>query len=40
MEGVLDLDDQPCTYPRGSWGPVEADDIVGEHRWHTPRGDA
>ena len=24
---------------RGSWGPTEANDIVGEHRWHIPGGD-
>jgi glucose-6-phosphate 1-dehydrogenase len=34
VDNVLDLDDQPCTYPRGSWGPREADDLIGEHRWH------
>jgi glucose-6-phosphate 1-dehydrogenase len=40
VEPILDLGDRPCTYPRGSWGPVEADDIVGEHRWHTPAATA
>jgi glucose-6-phosphate 1-dehydrogenase len=39
VEPVLDLDDQPCIYPPGSWGPTEANDIVGEHRWHIPGGD-
>jgi glucose-6-phosphate 1-dehydrogenase len=38
VEGILDLDDQPCIYSRGSWGPLEANDIVGEHRWHSPGG--
>ncbi len=33
---VLDLGDQPVTYPRGSWGPDEATAIVGQHRWHLP----
>jgi glucose-6-phosphate 1-dehydrogenase len=39
VERVLDLDDEPCVYPRGSWGPIEANDIVGEHRWHIPGDD-
>ncbi len=33
---VLDLDERPTTYPRGSWGPEAANDLVGEHRWHLP----
>ncbi|MGD0766117.1 MAG: glucose-6-phosphate dehydrogenase [Dehalococcoidia bacterium] len=23
-----------CTYPAGSWGPAEADDLIAPHAWH------
>ena len=30
------LDDPPelCTYEPGSWGPVEANELIAPHRWH------
>jgi glucose-6-phosphate 1-dehydrogenase len=34
--------DQPSPlyfYPRGSWGPREADELVGHHHWHLPEDD-
>ena len=31
------IDDPPPvhTYPAGSWGPIEADALIGDRRWHT-----
>jgi glucose-6-phosphate 1-dehydrogenase len=31
------LDDPPPVhpYPAGSWGPIEADTLIGDRRWHT-----
>jgi glucose-6-phosphate 1-dehydrogenase len=34
VEPVLDLDDQPIVYEPGSWGPEEADAVIGERIWH------
>jgi hypothetical protein len=32
---VLD-DPQPvCMYPKGSWGPPEADDLIAPRKWHV-----
>jgi glucose-6-phosphate 1-dehydrogenase len=35
------LDDPPAVhvYPKGAWGPKEADDLIAPHRWHLPSAD-
>ena len=39
MQPLLDAPPPVHPYPRGSWGPSAADDIVAEHSpWHTPWG--
>jgi glucose-6-phosphate 1-dehydrogenase len=38
VDGVLDLPDQPHRYPRGTWGPRDAEQLlVRGERWHIPR---
>ena len=37
MQPLLDAPPPVHSYPKGSWGPAAADDIVAGHgRWHTP----
>ena len=37
MQPLLDAPPPVHSYPKGSWGPSAADDIVAGHgRWHTP----
>jgi glucose-6-phosphate 1-dehydrogenase len=31
--GLLDHKPEPIVYPKGSWGPKEADALAGEHGW-------
>lgn len=31
---ILDPPEKPLTYAKGSWGPVEADKVAYENRWH------
>ena len=34
VQPVLDAMPPICSYPAGSWGPVEADWLIGPRRWH------
>ncbi len=37
VQPLLDQPGQVHPYPRGSWGPAEADRVVAQHRrWHNP----
>jgi glucose-6-phosphate 1-dehydrogenase len=36
VQPVLDHPGPVHRYERGSWGPSEADDVVGRHHWHQP----
>jgi glucose-6-phosphate 1-dehydrogenase len=33
---LLEHPPKPTVYPRGSWGPREAEPLVAPHRWHLP----
>jgi glucose-6-phosphate 1-dehydrogenase len=36
VEPVLERPPKICRYPRGSWGPEEAVDLIAPRRWHLP----
>ena len=36
VDPVLDDAVRVHTYPRGSWGPKEADALLADGRWHEP----
>jgi glucose-6-phosphate 1-dehydrogenase len=35
LQPVLDDPEPVCMYPRGSWGPPEADDLIAPRKWHV-----
>ena len=36
VDPILDSDTPAHEYDPGSWGPVEADTLVGSDGWHNP----
>lgn len=36
LEPVLDVPGKVVRYPRGGWGPAEADALIAPRRWHVP----
>ena len=39
LEPVLDVPGEVVRYPRGGWGPVEADALIAPRKWHTSTED-
>jgi glucose-6-phosphate 1-dehydrogenase len=35
LEPVLEHPQPVCTYPKGSWGPPESDDLIAPRKWHV-----
>jgi glucose-6-phosphate 1-dehydrogenase len=35
VDPLLDRADTPVVYPRGSWGPAQADDLTCSGDWHA-----
>ena len=41
VDPVLNMQNEPCLYTPGTWGPREADDLIhGPCSWHNPGADA
>lgn len=36
IQPVLDTPSPVHRYPRGSWGPAQADQVLGGDHWHDP----
>jgi glucose-6-phosphate 1-dehydrogenase len=36
VQPILDDPPEVLPYPKGSWGPKEADELIAPHRWHLP----
>ena len=39
LEPVLDVPGEVHVYPRGGWGPAEADALIAPRKWHTSADD-